>query len=515
MESSTFALKFPNVVSEDTAPSYPARAVPYLTGVERGYDRDIRTPLFDGASRESVVEQWRDTLDEHASEMVEELVKLEDKQASKIGPISLKLPFSERKDDIFEYYQQEGKPEYDLTELRALQGNYQWSRVLPSNRLRPKSYEDAAYAMPMNTNSGNPDFEVRRDVVVRAIEDAKNGKYYPAFLGWRGSPNGPGSTKQRVLWMYPISGNIIEARFQQVLLPHYQLSPHFAAMVSMWQVDNAITSLLFQEGCEKECTFMSTDYTGYDASLFEQQDWFFETLAGTFQHREASMISHMQYNLSRIPITCTRTFGYLGRHGLPSGSTFTNLLGSTVNADVQLSSPVVIRPDLMQFMGDDSAGLVRDVDTHIDHLERCGLVLNSEKQYINDRAVMYLQRLHHARYRRRGVCVGVYPTMRALGSLLGMEKFHRNWSKEMVSLRVLSVMENTKWHPLFHLFCKFIWEKGDPYLQTFIHDLENPRTREGVVKQANTIPGFQSAYNVASHYSGINDFATVQMMRSF
>ncbi len=58
--------------------------------------------------------------------------------------------------------------------------------------------------------------------------------------------------------------------------------------------------------------------------------------------------------------------------------------------------------------------------------------------------------------------LGVYSTARALGRLLGQERYHdpEKWSPEMVTLRAWSIIENTSNHPLFEDFVDFVL-KGD------------------------------------------------------
>ena len=48
---------------QETAPfDYPKHMVPFLKGVENGYDVDIRTPLFEGKDRDEIAQHCMDTV---------------------------------------------------------------------------------------------------------------------------------------------------------------------------------------------------------------------------------------------------------------------------------------------------------------------------------------------------------------------------------------------------------------------------------------------------------------------
>lgn len=54
--------------------------------------------------------------------------------------------------------------------------------------------------------------------------------------------------------------------------------------------------------------------------------------------------------------------------------------------------------------------------------------------------------------------VGVYSTYRALGKLMGQERYYdpRIWGPSMVVLRYLSILENCKYSPLFKELIDFV-----------------------------------------------------------
>jgi hypothetical protein len=499
-----------------TASDYPVNAIPFLEGVERGYDVDIRTPLFKGEDRGTVAEEWASILQKNAHRMVDELVTIETIQQHKIGSISRRKPFSGRRQDVESYYTVRSAPDLDFSEIRdKLTANKVEYTVTPNRRLRPVSYDIAASRLPHNTNSGLPLFKKRKTVLRESIDMAISGEYHPAMLGWRGSSGQSGDyfPKQRVVWMMPFSHNIREARFQ---IPYHAVMlkqpEYFAALISMDEVDRQITWLF--DNLPDNAYMMATDYSKYDQTIQHQQSWFFLRLSEHFQtstHEELSRLHHYARNGELL---CTREIKYIGSHGWGSGLNMTNSGDSTINRDAQMSSPVVIGR-AFQIQGDDSAGRVWDPDSHLRHLERCGFDLNSEKQYVSKSATIYLQRLYHTNYRIEGILRGQYPTMRALNSLLGMERFHADWDKDMESLRTLAILENCKWHPLFPEFVSFVVKRGDLYLKEFVANLSNGTFRRSIVTKATSTPGFVPTYNQQDTIGGILTFEAVRQVQSF
>ncbi len=502
-------------IKKVTASDYPDNAIPFLKGVEHGYDVDIRTPLFHGEDRESVAEEWAAILQKNVLRMVVELVDLEKAQQAKIGPISRRKPFSGRIQDVASYYINRPAPEYDFSEIcDMLARNNVIYSVTPSRRLRPVSFETAASRLPQNTNSGLPLFKKRKTVLEQSIAMAKSGEYYPAMLGWRGSSGQTGSyyPKQRVVWMMPFSHNIKEARFQ---IPYHEVMlkqpEYFAALISMDAVDEQVTWLF--DNLPEEAYMMATDYSKYDQTIQVQQSWFFKRLSEHFQPSTLSELEELHWYTRNGELLCTMEVKFTGEHGVGSGLNFTNSCDSTVNRDAQMSSPVVIGR-AFQIQGDDSAGRIWKPDLHLRHLERCGFDLNSDKQYISKSATIYLQRLYHINYRIDGILRGQYPTMRALNSLLGMERFHANWDKDMEALRTLAILENCKWHPLFPEFVSFVVKRGDLYLKEFVANLTSRKFRNSIISKANSTPGFVPTYNQQDRLGGILMFESVRQVQS-
>jgi hypothetical protein len=492
-----------------TASDYPANAIPFLKGVEKGYDVDIRTPLFEGRDREEVANEWANILYSEPQRMVDELVEIEKAQERKIGPVSRRKPFADRISDIEPYYSPRRAPEIELSEINELLLRKSEHIFTPNERMRPISHAKAAAQLPNNTNSGLPLFKKRGTVLEQSIALAMSGKVFPAMLGWRGSSGQTGDyyPKQRVVWMIPFSQNICEARFQ---VPFHtkllQYPQYFAAQISMEQVDVEVTYML--DNLPDQAYMMATDYANFDQTIRSQLSWFIDRLKGQFQTSSHADIENLLTYAQNCELLCTEEVVFTGFHGLASGLNITNASECVINRDTQMSSPVALS-GAFQVQGDDSAGRVWDPEKHLQHLERCGFDFNKDKQYVSRKAVVYLQRLHHTDYRIDGISRGQYPTMRALNSLLGMERFHADWDKDMEALRTLAILENCKWHPSFSDFVSFVVKRGDKYLKEFVTKLADGKiARKSVIRKAMSIPGFVPTYNQNDSIGGIMEFSS-------
>lgn len=492
---------------QETAPfDYPDHMVPFLKGVEKGYDVDIRTPLFEGRNRDEVADQCMEQVINSAPEMYPELLKLERSQRTKIGPLSRRLPFLDRIEDVKSYYTA-AKSIIKLSELQVptyVMGN------LRGGRLRPLNARDSAYLLPDDSNSGLPLFARRSKVLDQSVSLAEEGQPYPAILGWRGQANGTDIPKQRVVWMFPYSTNIRENRYFRPL--HDLLvksTPHFSAWISMDEVDRSVSAML-----ELDQMILSSDFSGFDQSVKDQQAWYFEFLAGMYQRQYHEDIEWLEHNLRNIELLCTTTIQLKGKHGMPSGSNFTNQADSLINLFAQTSSPVANYLHLLQVQGDDALVMVDDLDAHLEHLRTLGFEVNADKQTYSTNEAHYLQRLYLKQHKVDGIHRGIYPIMRALNSLLGQERFYEGWDSRMVSLRVLMILENCKWHPEYVPFVKFVLKFGDPKLKELVNSLSSGSTVKALQKQASGIAGLVPTYNQESGLGGIVNFTSVKLISS-
>jgi len=484
----------------------PTKALPYLGSVVKGYDIDIHTPLFEGSDIDEEADHLLSML-EQSDSVFSELFEVEVASRAKIGPISVRLPFADRQSGVESYY----TSRIDVNE-RVI-SEYDVSSVIGglSSRLRPMNYEHASRLLPRNTNSGLPLFSKRGEVLEQSLVMAKSWEPFPAMLGWRGQADGnPEFGKQRVVWMFPLSWNIIESRYSVPLFDMLVSQNYFGAWISMDSVDDHITR--FFDSTDDDSFIVSTDYSRFDQTLVSQISWFEDVLKRAFQSSYHHEIEALLTNLQTIPLVCTKDIMYTGTHGMPSGSAFTNIGDSIVNLYAQTSSPVVVR-NMVQVQGDDGVAVVTDPDNHISHLMSCGFDMNHDKQLVSRNEVSYLQRHHYRDYKVDGISRGIYPIMRAYNSLRRQERFHREWNKDLEALRTLSILENTKWHPFFQQFVNYVVKFGDTYLHEFVKSMALSNSMyERVIDQARSIPGFQPSYNSDS-ITGLRTFASFEAVK--
>jgi len=478
------------------ADKLPASILPFLASIEHGSDVDIRTPFFDGEDRQVIAEKWANILFQLPG-LDPRLMTYEMKQQKKMGPLSIRLPFIDRKSDVESYYTKGIKDDIEFPVLTA--------GYLPSSgRLRPLGTTNSASQLPLNTNSGLPFFTKRNKVQEQSIGLADLEETFPAVLGWRGQASGTNVPKQRVVWMFPFSTNILEYSIFQPL--HNQLIEQgsFEAWKSMDAVDSAISGII-----DTGRVVLSSDFSGYDQTITTQQAWFFDYVRSMYQKDDHTryLIKLLEHNLRYIPLVVSRDHMYTGKHGMPSGSVFTNMGDSVINYLAQMSSPVA--NEFIQIQGDDAVTTVDDIDLHLKHLESLGFEANLDKQYIETGSALYLQRLHLDSNRVGGIIRGIYPTFRALNSLLGQERFFKDWSKELLSLRALAILENCKWHPFFKEFVEFVVKYGDPQLkENTINIINGKRT----VDIAKALPGFAPSYNQETGLNGLSAFRSVEII---
>lgn len=478
----------------------------YLGKVAVGSEVDIRTPFWDGSDRSKVVDLWLAVLLNKLPNGI--LKSLEMRQATKVGPLSVQLPMNERMDDVLAYYQGDNF-DGDVDLLQAAIGKVSLAISKRLNTLRPLSYERASGYMQGSTNSGLPYFSKRSSVLDRDLVLADHDEVPPCVLGWRGQSSGTNIPKQRVVWMFPQSVNLREMRYFQPLFELMKNRSECAAWNQVEVVNQTLTNIL-----TKGRTVVSIDFSGFDQTIQKTlRDAAMQVIANIYQRSYSDEIMKIGHIAGNIELLGPGML-FSGVHGEPSGSTLTNMRDTIVNWIA--SEYVAMRLNTHvsgTFQGDDG---VLDFNQEYDVEElgtvykELGLIVNPTKQYVANGSAMYLQRLHDLEYTIGGVAVGVYPTMRALNSLLGMERFHKDWDAKMFSLRAIMILENCKYHPLFERFVEFA-VAGDKYKL----GISSPGGISGLIKQldrAKAIPGFQSTYN-APKLAGLADFETVKILR--
>lgn len=433
----------------------------YLGRTVKGNSEDYRPPLFFGRSREDVLSQWQNFIDSTAlKHKYPELYDFELDMKSKVGPLSIQQPFKDRIESIENYYTLINTQSKPLLHDAIEATKHYFS---PAKGIRIRSTSETINNMRLSTNSGNPYFTKRKNV----IHKGQGGYPFTAVLGWRGQEGGIDSddVKQRVIWMYPFLLNVQELRFYQPAVEAMQLHNLIPAYVSMNAVDDAVTKLFQTKGSGD--LIICTDFTKFDQHFNkDMQDAAFIIENSLCASELDRTLFDQKFN---IPLLCTSNVMYVGSHGMGSGSGGTNFDECMSHKALQFEAALSAGSSLNKYSmayGDDGIltypGITVShvIDTYTSH----GQEMNETKQYVSDHDCVVLRRWHSIDYVINGTLVGVYSTFRALGRLLGQERFYdpKIWNAKMVILRTLSIVENCKFHPYFHEFIDFVM-KGDKY----------------------------------------------------
>lgn len=452
----------------------------YFGHVESGSDVDYRTPLFNEKPRNEVMNAWQQILEPKLKGM-EGLLKFENDLRSKVGPLSIMKPLSERMDDIDAYYSEihlQSKPILPDA-LDALIKD--WGRKVGGLRLKGNlaTWE----GMKKSTSSGSPFFTKRKGVFEKTIpaicdshtmlQKLRERTYSMcAVLGWRGQEGGPedDDVKQRVIWMFPMAANIRELSLYQPLIAACQRFNLIPAWNGNDTVDEEVTALFDTKA--KDDVIICTDFTKFDQHFGrDMQNCAFEILrALTSRSVDSEEWFERVYRI-KYEIPLAYKYGELrtGEHGMASGSGGTNADESLAHRCLQLEAAITSGAELnphSMCLGDD--GILTYPGIDLDHVIKSysshGQEMNESKQDVSKEECTYLRRWHSTNYRPDGLSRGVYSTYRALGKLMGQERFYdpKQWGPEMLVMRSLSIIENCKWHPAREEFLEFC-VKGDKF----------------------------------------------------
>lgn len=510
----------------------------YFGNVVKGQPKVYDTPFAKGESTANMLSAWE-----------EELVAIRDKWPSlwefemdlksKVGPLSVMLPLKERMDDIEAYYSSVLKENSPISS-RAIKATLsEWDRA---KGLRVRSQSATNKLMKKSTNSGSPYFTKRRlvtdktlpilgihrqdDWVNQYLTDGTRAYRAAAVLGWRGQEGGYSKedVKQRVVWMFPYAVNIEELMVYQPLIEAAQKFNIVPAWVSMDAVDREVTQLFATKAAND--LIVTTDFTKFDQHFNSSlQNAAFNLLKGIFTNNHDWIKWEQDIFWIKYMIPLAYDYGKIkfGKHGMGSGSGGTNadetLAHRALQYEAAQSKGAMLNPHSM-CLGDDGilsySGIT--VDDVMHSYTSHGLDMNESKQYASTNECIYLRRWHHNKYRINGVCAGVYSTCRALGRLRYTERFYdpEIWSKEMVNLRYLSILENVKYHPLRDQFAEFCM-KRDKYrlgidIPGFLDHIE--RYAQEAIDYMPDFLGYTKSLQSGGKATGISTWWIVQYLKS-
>jgi hypothetical protein len=487
----------------------------YLERTTRSYDVDLRTPLFDEAPREDVIADLEHAIGDTG---FEDFDAINAHEKEKIGPESQRDSFDERRPLVAEYTGAGLDADLEILEACVQEE----VKRLPPRSLRPLSFDTVRGSVfrghklrgfPwLTTDESQDEWYMAQAPSVRSYLEM-----WPYLIGWRGQHRGLHlRPKQRTVAMSQKVELLLSATTLYPVVNALKGSEGYAAWMGPEYVDMAMTRILRRA---RGRLIISGDYESFDASVNRvlldavkriRQVWYGnEDVTARYEITT-------DY-LARGAIIVPEGMMWENRNGaIASGHGHTNDFGTGVNRLAQRY--VAKRAGLwvvdMETLGDDSVTVFSDnLDpaTYAKYLAELGLKANPDKQFVSTDAVHYLQNWHSLRYQKDGVCKGVRSPMRALGGMMSFERWHKEWSKWLVTARLGVQCENVKNHPKFPEFVKFV-KKGDRILSSGIDFLEVLRRAGGAeyVSEALDRPSFP--FNVADPERA-NEFETTKVLR--
>lgn len=419
-----------------------------LDRTDSGVSEVLLSPIGNNQDPDIILKGWDDIFNSNRDKLNSVLLELEENNRSKYGPRSIAVPWSERRDTVLNSFSPDEGKEV---------GSKAISNIATEGRLRPISFDNAEKFIKLQTNAGLPTM----------ISKGKSLTYVTMGLKYELARNLPSvpftrtqeNNKTRLVWGYPLAEVLNEMRFYRPILEHQRKMPWRAALNKADDIDAAITRLInHARGSGKQ--LVSIDFSNFDNSVKRSLQKFafevyFPSLFQTPYHPELAMHGERFNTIGLV----TPDKILKGSHGIPSGSAYTNEVGSVVQYGIsQDFDEELLFP---QVQGDDGAYATFNPEGLKDHFRSYGLDVNDDKSYISDNFVVYLQNLFHTDYEDNGIIRGIYPTYRALLRIVYQERFN-DFSKDDISgkdyyaIRTLSILENVKHHPLFNELVDYV-----------------------------------------------------------
>lgn len=518
----------------------------YLSGLSEGRDATPRSSLYNLPGKTQLLEpdeilaRWKKQLSvlENGDIQDREVFQFDSHQLEKWGPQGEIAPIDDLLPDIVEptFLASGRRPSaFDTHEWK--QAKRFVERHLHNAGcigLAPVSYkrvvDDMRARDTLESNSGWPLFTRRNkpEVVAQSIQEAENGQWktYPAIALFRNY-----NRKTRLVWMFPMSANLVEGSFFQPLQSQLIKSTYrpTSTFLAPWRGFEDVRRLV--------TSIYSTNAGFLYASDFSQTDAHFqldasmevcEVLSTCFQPRYRDALRESISYMHQIPLVIGPDRMLTGEHGVSSGSNWTNFIETIF--DMIFAEYMYIITQNKQYhyerlsglyaIGDDMAwfttarfdeGVAETLETYGKYV---GQVVNADKVSCEPDKFVSLQRLFIRGYVRPDREIkAVYPTIRALKSLVYPERFHKPeiWSKDMEAIRNYMILENCIDHPLFAQLCLFV-AAGDPNMKVFA--MKSRQEQEQLFGQSKLVPGLNPTYNQEKRNSGISEFASVALIRN-
>lgn len=495
----------------------------YLDSLNRGRKATPRSWLYEKDDAKSILQRWIPIMESanNKSPFGETFNQFDQKQIEKFGPQGAVPPVSSKQcQEVLEPLYE--KSEYDDPQSLSLYFPQakDFAREVFGSRLktkRPKSFkrvvDDMRERDTLVTNSGFPRFARRSTVQEQEIQDAKTdiAYEYPAILLFR-QYNG----KLRPVWMFPMSVNLIEFSFSQVIQEALQTSSNRLVLdyLTPWEGYDLVKRTLTNQWPEAT-QVDGGDTTAMDAHMRPAQiELVFEIVKWLFQEQYWEELHSSLTHINKIDLLYSRESKFVGTHGLASGSGWTQLTETILQ---MFMAYVYNKKFVGQGIGDDFYWVVdMNAEELVDYLGKFGLPANPVKQTVSKDELHFLQRLNHQGFfsREDGKVLGAYyPTIRALNSMLNPEKFHKpkDWNSNMFCIRNYMILENCVDNPCFDEFLNFVVH-GHRDMIPFAKQTDAAINAEQA--KSRLVPGLNPSYNQEKREKPLSSFVSIQAARN-
>jgi len=469
-----------------------------MSRVVQGNNDVIKGPLADIPDIFEEFKEWFEAM-QSKDPLIPELLEVENSNQEKFGARSIAKPWSERIEGVEAYFDVEGET---LPHL-----------VLPQNsaRLRPLSLQTASEYIKKTTNSGLPYLKKKGLILKEAVANFKEllNRQDPCILFTRTQESG----KTRPVWGFPVADTLNEMMFYRPLLEFQKKSGYRSAVIGPEAVDTSVSELM-KFASANDLMLLSIDFSAYDTSISPQLSRLcFDYIKSLYQANYSEEINYIYERFVNIGLV-TPDGIYVGEHGVPSGSTFTNEIDSLVQYIIAKNYP---NEDLklFQIQGDDGLYAVSDPDALMDWFRKFGLKPNFDKSLTSSTTAQYLQLTFNPRYEKDGEYKGIYSVSRALNRICYPERFtdftrDKIDGKSYFAIRTLSILENCKFHPWFEEFVEFIFLKDKYKLQISEQSLTN------YIKMRNREDGRDINFNIyqyGDYAQGLKSFDSYKVVQ--
>lgn len=461
----------------------------------------LMTPLAKTCDPIVLLYEWNQIVNNNKSKINSTLLDLEHSNRSKFGARSIAVPWSERMAGLKKSFTNQNPNHIP-----------KFCKLFGEAYLIPTSLEDAMDRMKLSSSASFPFMCKKRKVAPLMKEDFKEylKRKDPCALYTRTTEN----RKTRNVWGYPFADTLNEMRWYSPILGYQKTKWYRAALISPDTVAVRITELILKAISSGRIIY-SVDFADFDASVLYQYIMLsFEYFASCFLPLFQKALKPIGERICSIGIV-TPSGIFNGKHGVPSGATFTNEIDSIVQLGIAKTNDF-IKEDECQIQGDDGVYIMHkeDVSSFNSSFIYSGLKINDKGAIATDYA-LYCQNLYHIDYMKDGVIGGIYPTFRALNRILFMERFV-DFNKagikgqDYFGIRCLTILENCKHHPLFEDLVRFVLTK-----EKFSLDISD----DGLMKYCKTLNlNIDTAQNLNHQYGsnvmGIKKFEAYKLAHS-